>query len=92
NARVADAAGTTTLTASGSRSSSTVMPVALAAAAGAFALTLVDGWMRRVVALVVSACGVGILLGCAAVLVDPAAALRAPGVVPVSATTTLAPW
>ncbi|GAB47873.1 Trp biosynthesis-associated membrane protein [Mobilicoccus pelagius] len=91
-ARLVDAAGTTSLPAAGAESSGIVMPVALAAAAGAFALTLVDGWLRRVVAAVVVACGIGIVLGCAAVLVDPMAAVAAPGVVPVSAVTGVAPW
>lgn len=91
-ARIADAAGTTTLTASGARSSGTVMPIALAAAAAAFALTLVDGWLRRIVAVVLAGCGVGVALACAAVLADPAAAVGAPGVVPVAASTTVAPW
>ena len=58
----------------------------------AFALTLVDGSVRRLVALVLIACGVGIVVSCAGVLLDPAAAIRAPGVVPVSATTSIAPW
>lgn len=92
DARIADAAGTSALQVSGLRASPPLVPVALAAGAGAFALTLVDNWGRRLVSVIVGGCGIGLVVAAVLVLLDPSGAVRGPGVVPVAAATTVAPW
>lgn len=79
SARVGDAAGSSATTSTGMQAAPGLVPVALAAGAGAFALTLVDGWARRVVTAVVLVCGLVLIALTGALLLDPSAAVGGAG-------------
>lgn len=61
---------------SGSELIPALTPVALAALAGAFALSLSDGWTRRVVAVVVLGCGLLMLALIGSFQIDPTARVQ----------------
>ncbi|MDO5629535.1 MAG: Trp biosynthesis-associated membrane protein [Mobilicoccus sp.] len=77
---VVDAAGSTRETLTGTSLVPAVTAAGLAALAGGGALTLADGWGRRVIAVVVLACGAAVTFTPIDVLLDPATAIDGQGV------------
>lgn len=65
------------VTLSGGNVAAAAVPLALVAAAGLIALVLVRSWLRRLLALLIAAAGVGCLIATLRVVTGPEAAARA---------------
>jgi uncharacterized membrane protein (TIGR02234 family) len=60
----------------GGNAAPAAVPLALVAAAGLIAIALVRAWVRRVLAVLVAAAGVGVLIAAVRVLADPGSVAR----------------
>lgn len=55
----------------GGNAAAAAVPLALVAAAGLIAMALVRSWIRRILAVVIAAAGVGVLIAAVGVIADP---------------------
>jgi uncharacterized membrane protein (TIGR02234 family) len=61
----------------GGNAAAAAVPLALVAAAGLIAMALVRSWIRRILAVVIAAAGVGVLIAAVRVIADPHRVARA---------------